>query len=57
MRIAVFIRFGHCFNIIDMLNKSRGDVAYTLTDVDNPVPEDVLGRLARIEGVMTVRVL
>jgi len=44
-------------NIIDMLNKSRGDLAYTLIDVDQPLPETVLDKIRCIEGVLTVRVL
>ncbi len=44
-------------NIVDMLNKSRGDVAYTLTDVETPASPDVIGELAGIEGVMSVRTL
>lgn len=43
------------FNIVDMLNKSRGDVAYTLTDVDKPVPEDIIRTLASIAGVLKIR--
>ena len=42
-------------NIIDMLNKSRGELAYTLTDVNQPVPDSVLQELASIEGVLAVR--
>jgi len=44
-------------NIIDMLNKSRGDLAYTLIDVDQALPETVLDKIRCIEGVLTVRVL
>ena len=44
-------------NIIDMLNKSRGDLAYTLTDVDQPLPEAVLNKIRGIAGVLAVRVL
>lgn len=44
-------------NILDMLNKSRGGLAYTLTDVEGPVPASVVGKIAGIEGVMTVRTL
>jgi D-3-phosphoglycerate dehydrogenase len=42
-------------NIIDMLNKSRGELAYTLTDVNQPVPESVLKEIAQIKGVLAVR--
>jgi D-3-phosphoglycerate dehydrogenase len=42
-------------NIHDMLNKSRGEMAYTLVDVDSPVPESLLGELANIAGVLSVR--
>ncbi len=44
-------------NIRNMVNKSRGDLAYTLVDVDSPVPEDLITRLAAIEGVLRVRYL
>ena len=44
-------------NIIDMLNKSRGELAYTLIDVDRPVPEEVMQRVAGIDGVLAVRAL
>jgi D-3-phosphoglycerate dehydrogenase len=44
-------------NIHNMLNKSRGEVAYTLADVDSPVPEAALGALRGIDGVLAVRYL
>ena len=44
-------------NILDMLNKSRGDLAYTLVDVDSPVEPDCLANIAAIDGVLNVRAL
>jgi D-3-phosphoglycerate dehydrogenase len=44
-------------NIHNMLNKSRGDLAYTLVDVDSPVPAAALGALRAIDGVLAVRYL
>jgi D-3-phosphoglycerate dehydrogenase len=44
-------------NIHNMLNKSKGDMAYTLVDVDSPVPEDALEDLRAIQGVLAVRYL
>jgi D-3-phosphoglycerate dehydrogenase / 2-oxoglutarate reductase len=44
-------------NIIDMLNKSRGDLAYTLIDVDQALPDAVLDKIRGIAGVLAVRVL
>lgn len=44
-------------NIIDMLNKSRGDLAYTLADVDKEVPPMVLDKIAAIVGVLAVRAM
>lgn len=44
-------------NISDLLNKSLGDVAYTLADVDGKVPGEVLDKLAAIEGVLSLRVI
>ncbi len=44
-------------NIADLLNKSRGEIAYTLIDVDGAVPEGVVDSLRGIHGVLTVRVV
>ncbi|NNU42241.1 phosphoglycerate dehydrogenase [Ramlibacter montanisoli] len=44
-------------NIHNMVNKSRGDMAYTLVDVDSAVEAPVLTALAAIEGVLAVRYL
>ena len=44
-------------NIHNMLNKSRQDMAYTLVDVDSPVPQSVLAELGAIKGVLAVRYL
>jgi len=44
-------------NIADLLNKSRGELAYTLIDTDVPIPPDVGGRIRRIEGVLSARVV
>jgi D-3-phosphoglycerate dehydrogenase len=42
-------------NIHDMVNKSRGEMAYTLVDVDTPIDERVVRALAAIDGVLSVR--
>jgi D-3-phosphoglycerate dehydrogenase len=44
-------------NIHTMLNKSRGQMAYTLVDVDSAVPPVVVRELEAIEGVLMVRYL
>ncbi|MCG8015668.1 MAG: phosphoglycerate dehydrogenase [Candidatus Thiodiazotropha sp. 'RUGA'] len=44
-------------NILDMLNKSRDDVAVTLLDVDQKPSEQLIETLASIEGVLSVRSL
>ncbi|MDP3859589.1 MAG: phosphoglycerate dehydrogenase [Stagnimonas sp.] len=47
----------HNLNIADLLNKSRGDIAYTLVDIDSAVGEGVIGEIAAIQGVLKVRVI
>jgi D-3-phosphoglycerate dehydrogenase len=42
-------------NIADLLNKSRGDLAYTLIDIDGQIPVAVLEKLRAIGGVLAVR--
>lgn len=44
-------------NINNMLNKSRGGMAYTIVDVDSPAADEVIASIARIEGVLSVRYL
>jgi D-3-phosphoglycerate dehydrogenase len=44
-------------NIHNMLNKSKGDMAYTLVDADTPVPADALKELSSLSGVLAVRYL
>ena len=45
----------HGLNIIDMLNKSKGDVAYSIIDIDKPVDENLLTEMKNIKGVLSVR--
>ena len=44
-------------NIHNMLNRSRGDMAYTLVDVDSAVDDTVVDTIRRIDGVLSVRYL
>ena len=44
-------------NIHNMVNKSRGEMAYTLVDVESPVSETVLNHIRSISGVLGVRYL
>lgn len=49
---------GHAgLNIHDMVNRSRGDYAYTVVDLDSPVPEDVRRKVAEIDGVLMARIV
>lgn len=44
-------------NIHNMVNKSRGEMAYTLVDLDSPVPKGVVAKISSIDGVLNVRTL
>ncbi|MDH5436160.1 MAG: phosphoglycerate dehydrogenase [Gammaproteobacteria bacterium] len=44
-------------NIVDMLNKSRGEIAYTLIDVDGDVSDKVTQDISAIKGVLGVRLV
>ncbi len=48
---------GAGLNIHNMVNKSKGEVAYTLVDVDSAVPQKVIEEIAAISGVLMVRAL
>ena len=69
-RIAVFhknvanmiTKFTACFgenniNITDMTNKSKGEVAYTMLDVESKITPEIVEKLQNIEGVFRVRVV
>ncbi len=44
-------------NIHNMINKSRGEMAYTMVDIDSPVPASVLAEISAIDGVLMARYL
>ncbi len=44
-------------NVVDMLNKSKGDIAYTLMDIADEPNEALLAALSDIDGVINVRAL
>lgn len=44
-------------NIANLVNKSRGDYAYTVIDLDTPINGEVIDKLNVIEGVLKVRVV
>ena len=44
-------------NIVDMLNKSRDEIAYNLIDLGGDVGSELVGELAALEGVINVRVI
>ncbi len=69
-RVAIFhknianmiTKFTACFgdvgiNITDMTNKSRGEVAYTMMDLEAPATAEIIEKLNSIDGVFRVRVV
>ncbi len=44
-------------NITDMVNKSKGDYAYTMLDLESKVSDDIIKQLTEIDGVLRVRVV
>lgn len=69
-RVAIFhknianmiTKFTACFgdnniNISDMTNKSRGEVAYTMLDIEKPASAEIIEKLQSIDGVFRVRVV
>lgn len=50
--------FGNAdMNICNMVNKSKGDYAYSLFDLEQPLSAEVLERLKSVDGVLRVRVI
>lgn len=69
-RVAIFhknianmiTKFTACFgdegvNISDMMNKSKGEVAYTMMDIETPADARIIEKLSAIDGVFRVRVV
>ncbi|MBR0597433.1 phosphoglycerate dehydrogenase [Sinanaerobacter chloroacetimidivorans] len=44
-------------NISDLLNRSKGDLAYTLIDIDSEVDEEELKKALNVKGIIAVRVI
>ena len=44
-------------NISDMMNRSRGEYAYTMLDVDAPITPELVEHLQQIKGVIRVRAI
>lgn len=44
-------------NINDMINQSRGGLAYTIVDVDSEIPDSVVDAIKRIDGIMLARII
>ena len=44
-------------NIVDMLNKSREDIAYNLVDLETAADGDIVNKIKQIEGVLAVRII
>ncbi len=44
-------------NVIDMLNKSRGELAYNLIDIDTHVRDEILDAMRALDGVINVRLI
>ena len=51
------VRSGRSLNIHDMVNSSRGEVAYTVVDLDDPVPPEIVRKVASIPGVVMTRIV
>ena len=47
----------HKINICDMLNKSKGELAYNIIDVDNRVEQKTIEELENINGIISVKVI
>ncbi len=50
--------FGECdINIANMTNKSKGDYAYSMFDLDTPMTEEAVAKMKAMGGVMKVRIV
>ena len=47
----------HNLNIVNMVNRAKGDYAYTLIDTNSDVRQDIIDRIEAAEGIINVRVI
>ena len=55
--IAKFTEALSSVNISDMINKSKGELAYTIINTDHAIPADAIEKLNQIDAVIRVRVI
>lgn len=53
--LSVFTRYQ--LNVVDMVNKSRGNIAYNILDIESEVSEAVVNEISVLQHVLSVRVL
>jgi D-3-phosphoglycerate dehydrogenase len=44
-------------NVIDMVNKSRNEIAYNIIDVESQPSQELLEKISSVEGILSVRLL
>ena len=44
-------------NIAELLNKSRGEYAYTLVDAEGTIGDDLLTKIRSIDGILSARIV
>jgi D-3-phosphoglycerate dehydrogenase len=44
-------------NIADLVNHSRGQISYTIVDLDGPASDETLAKMRAISGILSVRVM
>jgi D-3-phosphoglycerate dehydrogenase len=44
-------------NVVDMVNKSRNEVAYNIIDVEGEISPEIVEQIQQVDGVMRIRVL
>ncbi|MCL2478043.1 MAG: phosphoglycerate dehydrogenase [Treponema sp.] len=48
---------GAKINILDLINHHRDDYAYNIIDTEQQIPEETLGQLRKVEGIIRVRTI
>ena len=44
-------------NVANMINKSKGEYAYTMLDLESPATQEIMDEISRIDGVLRTRVI
>ena len=57
IRQVMSVVSAHGVNVANMINKSKGEYAYTMLDLESPATEEIMNEIEKIDGVIRTRII